>query len=321
MRNHALSEYFFCTRLERNACNVLIALCLICFVLPATFPFFMGNQDEIDFTEIQHIAASLMAPDIAGAKPVTANVRYPGPDAPETELFAFDPNTATKEDFVRLGLSSRAAQTILNYRAKGGKFFKKEDFGKIYSIRAEDYALLAPWIQIRPAEPRWKDAGKKPESETFAWASDAGGEPRPTFFSPKEKTPVAIDINRATAEDWQQLQGIGPGYSKRIVNFREKLGGFASVEQVGETFGLPDSTFQQILPSLQLSPVFRRIHVNTVTLEELKAHPYLSSFQATVVFNYRKQHGAFADMEGLKKVKAGFTDSDWERLEAYLAFD
>ncbi|MEK7256097.1 MAG: helix-hairpin-helix domain-containing protein, partial [Bacteroidota bacterium] len=118
-----------------------------------------------------------------------------------------------------------------------------------------------------------------------------------------------------------KLKGIGTFYAKRIVNFREKLGGFYSIQQVGETFGLPDSTFQKIQPLLQASPVFRKIKVNAATLEELKSHPYFSNFQATVLFNYRQQHGNFTNLESLKKIAAAFKDSDWERLEPYLSFE
>ena len=321
MSNYTLHEYFSYTRLERNACNVLVVLCISGFALPSIFPFFLKNQDKRDFDEIQRVASSILESGIAQANPAETKIRDSEPIPNDIELFPFDPNTTTKEEFIRLGLSSRTAQTILNYRIKGGKFFKKEDLKKIYGLREEDYTMLAPWVQIQQREARWKDSAKTPDDQSPAKAIDVKYEPHSTNFTPKEKAPVSIDINRATAEEWQQLKGIGPGYSKRIVNFREKLGGFASVGQVGETYGLPDSTFQQILPNLQLSPVFRKINVNEATLEELKGHPLISNFQATVLLNYRLQHGAFSDLNSLKKIGTAFKDNDWERLEAYLAFE
>jgi competence protein ComEA len=321
MRNYTLHEYFFYTRLERNACNVLVILCIFGFALPSFFPFFVKNQDKYDFDEIRQMASAISQPGIAQANPTQARFREAKPIPNDIELFAFDPNTASKEDFVRLGLSPRTAQTILNYRTKGGKFFKKEDLKKIYGFRQEDYAMLAPWIQIQGNDSPWKDFSKSPDDQTLAKATGDKFETRTPGFSPKEKTAAVIDINLATAEEWQQLKGIGPGFSKRIVNFREKLGGFASIEQVGQTNGLPDSTFRQILPQLQFSPVFRKINVNTATLEELGNHPYLSNFQAKVIFNYRQQHGPFGNFDALKKVKAGFKEEDWTRLEAYLVFE
>ncbi len=321
MRNYTLHEYFAYTRLEKSACNVLVALCISGFLLPLTFPFLIKKSGKPDFTEVQHFASLTPAPKSAGVEYTANFTRNAKPSATPAELFTFDPNTASKEEFVRLGLSPRTAQTILNYRAKGGKFFKKEDFERIYGLRSEDFARLASWINIEAPEPRWNNASKTTENLYGTASSEPRREHAFKNFSSVEKTAVTIDINQATAEEWQQLKGIGPGYSKRIVNYREKLGGFSSVEMVSETYGLPDSTFEAIRPYLLASPVFRKININTATLEELKNHPLLSNFQATVLLNYRLQHGHFSDMASLKKIGAAFKESDWERLEAYISFD
>lgn len=64
------------------------------------------------------------------------------------ESFAFDPNSVSLEDLQRLGLSERQAQSIENYRAKGGRFRKKEDFAKMYAVSDTLYARLEPYIEI-----------------------------------------------------------------------------------------------------------------------------------------------------------------------------
>ncbi len=214
-------------------------------------------------------------------------------------LFPFDPNTATKEDFSKLGLSPKIAQTILNYRSKGGHFYKKEDLKKIYGLTEEDYKRLESYVEITKAN---REDEKK--------------------ISPKIKSSKAIeiDVNKATTKEWQALYGIGPSYSKRIVTFRDKLGGFAKIEQVAETFGLPDSTFQKIKPHLKISPVFRKLDVNSATFDQLKAHPYISYYQARGIVNYRSQHGQFTDFESLKNMGGAFKEGDFERLLPYLTF-
>ena len=225
---------------------------------------------------------------------------------------------------MRLGLSARTAQTVLNFRAKGGKFYKKEDLKKVYGLREEDYGRLLPFVQIEGKDQgnKYKDFPKTAENQDFTKpATYETTRPEPASFTKKNASTV-VDINAATVEDWQQIRGVGPGWAKRIVNFREKLGGFTSAAQVGETFGLPDSVFQKMLPQMQANTsVFRRININSATLDELKKHPYLSSFQATILFNYRQQHGNYTDFASMKKVKAGFKDEDWKRLEPYLSFD
>jgi competence protein ComEA len=104
----------------------------------------------------------------------------------------------------------------------------------------------------------------------------------------------------------------------RIVNFRDKLGGFYSIEQVGETFGLPDSTFQKIKPLLQLkNSSIRKININTATVDELKAHPYIKYSIANPIVAYRTQHGPFSNIEDIKKVMV-VTNEIYNKIAPYL---
>ena len=313
-------SYFYFTRTERNACVAMACLTLFFFFLPSFYPLIFPNREQVDFSRYQAEIAVFQTVQFAAATgEKVADEFRTTENAAQAEPFFFDPNTATKEDFVQLGIAPRVAQAILNYRSKGGKFFKKEDFKKIYTLREEDYERLEDWIRIEG------QARQEAENERFEKKDDffnaTGGASQTVKFQPRQPELVSLDINIASPEDWQKLKGIGTFYAKRIVNFREKFGGFYSIQQVGETFGLPDSTFQKIQPLLQASPVFRKIKVNAATLEELKSHPYFSNFQATVLFNYRQQHGNFTNLESLKKIAAAFKDSDWERLEPYLSFE
>lgn len=318
MRNFPLSEYFYYTRLERNATLALSVLCVISYAAPFFYPLIWKPAVPCDFEEVSRLAKSisLSAPVTADRRPKyeQSDRRGESYTASEPETFAFDPNTATKEVLMRLGLSARAAQTLVHYREKGGRFRQPEDLKKLYGLRPEDYQRLLPWVRIpEAAAPEVRLAEKK---DTAAAPAFSNGD----RYKWKEKTLVEIDINQATAEDWQQFKGIGPGFSKRIVLYRDKLGGFASAEQVGEVYNLPDSTFQLMLPYLKPSPVFRQLKVNSATLDELKAHPYLSNLQATVLFNYRAQHGPLTAMADIGKMKV-FQDVDLRRLNAYFSFE
>ncbi len=322
---YSLQEYFYYTRLERNAGIALCSICMAAWLFPFLSDWLSPQSPTLDFRDIRAVATSFAPfeePREAAGLPIAFRGREN--QAPhKAELFNFDPNTATKEDFERLGLSPRTAQTILNYRAKGGHFYKKEDFKRIYALRPEDYARLEAFIQV----PTTTDKGKKGEyaasDENQGVATKTAYEEQPftSKYPKKTYTATMVDINAASIEDWQSIKGVG-GWAKRIVSYREKLGGFTSVAQVAESFGLPDSVFQKALPQLQLaSGISRKINLNTATLDELKAHPYLSSYQATILFNYRQQHGNLTDFASLRKVKAGFKEADWKRLEPYFSFE
>lgn len=225
------------------------------------------------------------------------------PASQETpELFSFDPNTAQEQDFLRLGLPHALATRILRYRDKGGFFFDKSDFKKLYGLSDADFTRLEPFIAVARSE-----ASVRP-------AVYSGG----SGWSKTEMT-GPLDINSAAPDGWRQLPGIGAARAHKIVRYRDKLGGFISVDQVAETFDLPDSVFQKIRPLLHiLAPVYRQINLNTVTAEELDAHPYFSLKQAQLIIAYRTQHGQFAKVEDIERI-AAFTDRQWlEKVKPYL---
>lgn len=187
-------------------------------------------------------------------------------------LFAFDPNTATVAELRQLGLSERLANNLLRYRDKGGRFRKPEDLQRLYGLAPADYERLRPFVQI---------AGGTDKKEALPAAP------------PLALPPPLLDVNVADAAAWERLRGIGPALSRRIIGFRDRLGGFSSLAQIAETYGLPDSTYRQLLPQLQWSPVYRPLLINVYGVEELSRHPYLDKRSAAAIVHYRNQHGPF----------------------------
>ncbi len=135
------------------------------------------------------------------------------------------------------------------------------------------------------------------------------------------RKPLKVDINKATAETFQRLYGIGPAYSARIVKFREALGGFSDIKQVSEVYGLPDSTFQAVRPNLEISPaILHKLNINTASKDELSFHPYLHWKQAKIIIAYREMHGPFGSLEDLKKIH-GLEADLIQKMKPYLQFD
>ena len=228
-------------------------------------------------------------------------------DKPAAILAPFDPNTATEADFLRLGLPERTAKSILNYRDKGGKFRSREDFKKIYTLTPDDYTRLEPYINVAAA------------SATATSPTLTAGN------NTKLKPFVKIDINSASVDDWQKLNGIGIGYASRIVRFRDALGGFTNIKQVAETRGLPDSVYQRIEPLLLFSAEnsagangshIKKLRINTATLEEMRVHPYIGGL-AKVIVSFREQHGRFKTVDELRQIKI-ITPEVFRKMQPYL---
>ena len=205
--------------------------------------------------------------------------------------FPFDPNEADKETLMALGFSDRTAATMLRYREKGGKFYRKEDVLKIYGVDTGIYNRLLPFIQLV----------NLPERKQV-------------------KFNLRVDINQADKETWKLLPGIGEVYAGRICKFRELLGGFAQVAQIGETYNLPDSVFQKILPFLDASPILNKVKINQLSKDALSKHPYIDFKQANLIYNYRQHHGPYRGREDVIKSRA-FNESELVRLEPYLSYE
>src|SRR5690606_29893909 len=129
-----------------------------------------------------------------------------------------------------------------------------------------------------------------------------------------------IDINTADIAAFESLYGIGSKLATRIVNFRDKLGGFCSVEQVGETYGLPDSTFQKIKPQLEVNAALtRQININAAGYEELNNHPYINAKTAFHILKYRKEKGDFSTIEVIRELVQA--NDQFEKIAPYIKTD
>lgn len=314
----SLSQYFTFTKKERTGTFALLALILLFTLLPFVYPLIIKStpinssafEKEIATLNIKQqdtvprFASNNFDEDNYQNYYQPAEKNY-NPKNFKGELFYFDPNTASVEDWQRLGLRDKTITTIQNYLSKGGHFYKPEDIGKIWGLHPQEVQRLLPYIKITPKENNTPFNYEQKNYETK------------TFDKPKNKVSV-IDINTADTTALIALPGIGSKLAQRIINFRDKLGGFYKTEQVAETFGLPDSTFQKIKPKLSVTNnSFKQININTATVEELKTHPYIKYNLANALIEYRNQHGNFSSVADIKKIMM-VTDEMYNKVAPYL---
>lgn len=132
--------------------------------------------------------------------------------------------------------------------------------------------------------------------------------------------PLVIDINTAGADEFEKLNGIGTVLATRIVKFRGVLGGFATVAQLHEVYGLPDSTYKRISKQLMVKPgQVQQININTGSYKDFKAHPYLRPF-AKDIETHRNKNGNYKQVTDLKAI-AGITDSIYRKMAPYITVE
>jgi len=312
MQNRPVNRYFNFTRKERNGTVLLLCIILLLTCIPILFPFLVKEKKEIKPVDFENELAALNSKKGAHQRQYKseqqedfdAAVSYKKKDnwQPAGTLFNFDPNTLSVAGWKKLGVHDKAIYTIQNYLSKGGKFRKPEDIGKIWGLNEAMVKRLLPFVDI-------KEKVTKQENYQKSYAN------QPSYRKPAA---VMVDINDSDTSDWIALPGIGSKLALRIVNFRSKLGGFYSISQVAETFGLQDSVYQKIKPLLSMgNGTVQKININTATLEELKQHPYIRYNLAGLIIQYRKQHGSFSKIEDLGNIMTVSNDV-LQKLAAYI---
>ena len=139
---------------------------------------------------------------------------------------------------------------------------------------------------------------------------------------PTEKFPegTVIELNAADTVLLVRIPGIGPSFAKRITGYRKLLGGYHRIEQLQEIYGMYEELYTQITPYFQINPEeIVRIPVNSASLEQLRAHPYINFYQAKAIVELRKKRGRLSGIEDLQLLEE-FTPEDWIRITPYLIF-
>lgn len=136
-----------------------------------------------------------------------------------------------------------------------------------------------------------------------------------------KRQPLVVELNNADTTTLQLLHGIGPAYARRIVRYRDRLGGFTDVGQLLEVYGFTPELLAHIAPSLTLdTTAIRRIEINSIGLKELIKHPYIEYYQARDIVNLRNKGVRFSTAEDLRAVPS-MADSTLARLLPYISFD
>lgn len=210
----------------------------------------------------------------------------------------FDPNTYSLEDWMNLGLSEKQSLVILKFTRYGLK--SNEDLKKIFVIDEKLYKLIKDstfYMSKKEDNLEGKiDEKLEKELENF----------------------VVVNLNSASLEDLEKIPGIGPYYAKSIVRTREKLGGYFEIKQLLELNKVTEEQLAQWSPHFIIEKsAIRKINVNSASVDELKAHPYITWNIANSLVKLREQHGSFKQIEDIKR--SVLIDADlYNKLKNYL---
>jgi len=212
-----------------------------------------------------------------------------GSSSPTTyrdELFAFDPNTLDSAGFRKLGFSAAQTTSLLRYRTSGALFRRPEDFSRVYVVSEQMYQRLLPYIRIE-AQPQ-----QIPAQQAQPPVQRQTEPPQRSTTPVRSSQRELIEINGADTFQLQRIRGIGTYYAQKIVQYRGRLGGFVSAQQLMEIEGIDATRFEMMASQIEIDETLvRKIDLKTADQSTLGQHPYIGPYAARWIVHYREQLG------------------------------
>lgn len=292
---------------ERIAVFTILAVILVLLVLCIVRPF-KPEQNEM----VLHDLDSLLMMREAALKKLQMNENEKVTQVNELNPFPFNPNTMTEEEGLKMGLTDRQVRNIINYRESGCHFYSKKDLGRLYTISESDFEQLEPFI-VLPVVSRETRTGRE---QAKSKEMKRGTESEKTV---KKEIPI-VDVNVVDSATLVELPQLGLYTAGRIVSYREKLGGFISLEQLREVKGIDSARYEAIFPYLRLESVgIKQLDVNRSDFKTLVNHPYLNYNQVKTIVNHREKKGMIRNWTQLQTV-VGEKEPINPLVERYLKY-
>lgn len=299
-------DYFFFTKKEKRGILVLLIIIVLFLFIKFSLPYWVKddfqnkNQDELN-AKIAQFDKMVAEQKIVDSIQRKYYYHFDKKEMLKVKLSTFDPNTADSAKFITLGLKPYVVSIILKYRNRGGYFNSVTDFSKIYGISPEKFKELEPYIAVHPKE---KTIPKN-------------------FPTPKVEEKIIVELNTADTSALKKIKGIGSSFAKRIIRYRDMLGGFTHKEQLLEVYGITPEIYEKLSPFLTLNAdLVKKIPVNEASVDRLKLHPYINFYQAKAIYEARqkkksKKLNSFDEVSFSRDI----TDEFKKKINPYLNFD
>lgn len=338
------SDFFRFSKNDRIVCSWLMAIVACCVGLWA-----LGNNDkdeELDSADRQGQVPRSAYNGSNGQNQSQSRSRG-------SSLHPFDLNSASPDELLELGFTEREIQSVMNYRSKGGIYRTVEQMSKITGMTKGEYDRLAPYFYVsdefRPASdfvtvPQRRRSYSSGHNRNYGTgynrphtSNTRSNATRPSYNSSGSTTPSTsytpvaahpryesnqlkpgerLPLNTSDTTALKRIPGIGAVRAKQIVDYRDKLGGFFSVQQLDDLQNIP----VDVQAYLSFDPVpLRKLKINTLPINRLVMHPYINFYQAKAIKDYIQKNGPLKSLS-LLSLNKNFTEEDIRRLEPYVEY-
>ena len=284
-----LKSYFQYSKSQRSGIFLLVLLCVIC-----QFAFFyLGptienskNSEKQKWISLQSTVDSLKV----------EKLNY------VPKIYPFNPNFITDYKGSKLGMSVVEIDRLLNFRKTNQYVNSALEFQKVTQVSDSLLSAISPYFKF----PDWVNKRKANNYKPF---------------EKKTEKIFLLDINLAKKEDLIKVYGIGPALSDRILKQKEILGGFVSMKQMDDIWGLSPEVIENLNKYFKVTtlPKIKKIDINNASIKELLLFPYFKYALAKAIVTYRSMNGDFKNPENLTKIN-GFPSEKLDIISLYLEF-
>ena len=256
-------------------------------ILNTNTPELVAFQNQID---------SLKAIEIENRKP---------------KVYPFNPNYITDYKGEQLGMSLEEIDRLLAFR-KTNKFVNsKEEFQNITKVSDSLLNKISPYFKFPDWVVKQNQSSNSSRNSKESFTENS--------YKKKEVKISTTDINKATAEDFQSISGIGSAFSNRIIKYRSKLQGFSFDDQLYEVWGLDKEIADKVLSVFKIDekPIIKKVNINTIEFKQLLKNPYVDYELCKKIFNYRDEVAELQNISELKHIE-GFPVELYDRIVLYL---
>ncbi|RKS25685.1 DNA uptake protein ComE-like DNA-binding protein [Flavobacterium endophyticum] len=221
------------------------------------------------------------------------------------KIYPFNPNFITDFKGYKLGMSTVEIDRLLKFR-EGNKYVNSaEEFQAVTKVSDSLLNAIAPYFKFPDWVKNKKSSFASYEKQSFV----------------KNEKIILIDINKAAQEDLIKIYGIGHGLSERILKQKEILGGFVSMEQMNDIWGLSPEVIEKLNAQFKIGviPNVKKIKINDASVKELSQFPYFRYPISKEIVIYRSMNGGISGSEDLIKIK-GFPVEKVKIIEKYLEY-
>jgi competence ComEA-like helix-hairpin-helix protein len=300
-------HFFYFTKREKNGIVLVLLINLFIYFIPDAIDYFFSTKDKIDYKKIEELKRLSYIAD-SSADEEDSSFYFQKKESKNLSIHYqnFNPNTISEKEWADLGIKPKTITTIKKYISKGGRFYKPEDLKKIWGISSQKCDELMPYVKIESGVSLQQNKSTTPIFPERNYSVN--------------KTRI-VEINSADSIIIESLPGIGPTLTKRVIAYRNKMGGFYTIEQLKEVWGLQDSVYQKIKDKIIVNAkIIQKININQANFEQLKIHPYIGYKLASAIINFRNQHGTFKSLEDIQKIIL-INDEIYNKISHYLVVE